>query len=174
MNRVRFAAATLMTTGLIMGVALAAQTPPAPDLHPILAGMKVTPPVRGEAQVEYTACPGTNVGCTKRDGNAVVTTVPVRNASSAPIARLAIEQTWYDKSGGVVTSTKGVINGLLQPGEVQTIRIETDYDPKMNGNQFVFTHANGTVKPAKVAKLDAPADAGKDAAAKPAPAAKKK
>jgi hypothetical protein len=34
----------------------------------------------------------------------------------------------------------------------------------MNGNGYNFTHANGTVKPKRVAKLD---DAPKPAAAKP-------
>ena len=48
------------------------------------------------------------------------------------------------------------INGLLQPGEIQTITIETPYNPKMNSNNWNFAHANGTVKPAKVKleKLD--------------------
>ena len=44
--------------------------------------------------------------------------ITVRNASAAPIARLQIAETWYDKAGAIVTAGRGVINGLLQPGEI--------------------------------------------------------
>ena len=64
--------------------------------------------------------------------------------------------------------------GLLQPGEVQTIVIETPYNAKMKQNNYNFSHANGTIKPHKVAKMGDE----KEPAAKPAsatkPAAKKK
>ena len=44
-----------------------------------------------------------------------------------------------------------MINGLLQPGEIQTIIIDTPFNAKMNSNSWNFSHANGTVKPQKVA-----------------------
>ena len=59
-------------------------------------------------------------------------------------------ETWYDKGGAIVAGGKGVINGLLQPGEIQTIVIETPYNPKMSSNAWNFSHANGTVKTSKV------------------------
>jgi hypothetical protein len=164
MNRARVAfSATLVTLTLATGTALAGQTAQAGQtgqapMTSVLAGKKFTPPLKGEAVIEFTA------PVTKREKDMVVTRVTVRNASVAPVPRLTISETWYDKSGAIVTGGKGGINGLLQPGEIQVITIETPYNPKMNGNQFNFTHANGTVKPAKVAKLEVP----KDAAAPPA------
>ena len=78
--------------------------------------------------------------------------------SAAPIARLMVTETWYDKGGAVVASGRGAVNGLLQPGEIQIITIETPYSPKMSSNNWNFTHANGTVKVAKVKTLEAPKD----------------
>src|SRR5207237_2839472 len=103
-------------------------------------------PIRGAASVESTqpvtkAIPGQNK---------VQTTIKVRNASAAPIARLSVTETWYDKGGAIIAGGKGVVNGLLQPGEIQTIVIETPYNKAMSSNNWNFTHANGNVKPAKV------------------------
>ena len=49
--------------------------------------------------------------------------------SAAPIPQLTIDETWYDKANNVIGGGKGVINGLLQPGEVQTIEIRTPVAP---------------------------------------------
>ena len=167
MNRMRQAlVATLVGVSSVGSLSVAAQDQPkAPALKSVLAGKKFTPPVRGEALVEIVqpvtkAQPGKNI---------VVTTIKVRNASLAPIARLQVTETWYDKGGTVVASSRAAINGLIQPQEVQTMTIETAYSPKLSSNNWNFTHANGTVKIAKVKSLDAP----KDAAAPPPPAAKK-
>ena len=180
MNRARFAAAaTLVCTTLSAGTALAGQASGQP-LQSVLAGKKLTPPIKGEATVEFTqpvtkAVPGKNM---------VQTTIKVRNASQAPIARLQITETWYDKSGAIVAGGKSAINGLLQPGEIQTMIIETPYNKAMSSNNWNFQHANGTVKPAKVKALDDPkpatttagaatgTTAGKEPAAKPATAKK--
>jgi hypothetical protein len=163
MNRAPFALAATFVT-LFAGAALAGQATQAPPMTSVLAGKKFTPPVRGQADVEFTA------PVSRREKNFVITRIQVKDISNAPIARLTITETWYDKGGAVVTGSKGFINGLLQPGEIQTITIETPYDAKMSSNNFTFTHANGTVKPTRVAKLDAPP---KDPAAKPAATAKK-
>jgi hypothetical protein len=166
MKRARFAlAATAVSTMMYAGVALSAQATQAPPMTSVLAGKKFTPPVRGEALIEFTqpvtkALPGKNM---------VQTVMKVRNSSVAPIARLTVNEIWYDKAGENVAGSRAVINGLLQPGEIQTLTIQTPYSPKMSSNNWVFTHANGTVKTAKVKTLEAP----KDAAATPAkPAAK--
>lgn len=166
MNRVHFAvAATLISTTMFAGAVVAAQST---QLTPVLAGKKIVPPVKGEATIDFTqpvtkALPGKNL---------VQTIIKVKNSTASPIARLQVAETWYDGGGAIIAGGRGVINGLLQPGEVQTITIETPYNAKMKSNNWNFTHANGTVKPTKVKSLDAPAaDA---AAAAPKAAAPKK
>jgi hypothetical protein len=164
MNRARFAvAATLVTTTLYAGAAFAAQATPGAPMTPVLAGKKFTPPVKGEALIEFTqpvtkAQPGKNM---------VVTTIKVRNQSAGPVARLQVAETWYDKAGAIVAGGRGTINGLLQPGEIATIEITTPYSAKMSSNNWNFTHANGTVKVAKVKTLEAPKDAAAAAPKKP-------
>src|SRR4051812_19998276 len=153
MNRARFAVAAAVISSMVSaGAALAAQagTTSSEPLHSVLQGKKITPPIRGEAAVEFTqpvtkAIPGQNK---------VQTTIKVRNASSAPIARLSVTETWYDKSGAIIAGGKSVINGLLQPGEIQTLVIETPYNKAMSSNNWNFAHANGSVKPAKVKTLE--------------------
>ena len=158
MNRVHFAvAATLISTTMFAGAVVAAQST---QLTPVLAGKKVVPPIKGEATIDFTqpvtkALPGKNL---------VQTTIKVKNSTPSPIARLMVAETWYDGAGAIIAGGRGVINGLLQPGEVQTITIETPYNSKMKSNNWNFTHANGTVKLTKVKTLDAPAA---DAAAAP-------
>ena len=155
-------AATLMAASLV-GVELVGQTPQAPQLEPILTGRKFTPPVKGQADVEYTAPK------TARDNktNTVITTIMVRNISQAPIARLRIDEVWYEKGGSVLTAGRGVINGVLQPQEIQTVKIETPWKAGMSSNNYQFSHANGTIKPHKVNKLEAPKDGAAPAAAPP-------
>jgi len=151
MNRVHFAvAATLISTTMFAGAVVAAQST---QLTPVLAGKKITPPIKGEATIDFTqpvtkALPGKNL---------VQTVSKVKNSTASPIARLQVAETWYDGAGAIIAGGRGVINGLLQPGEVQTITIETPYNAKMKSNNWNFTHANGTVKPTKVKTLDAPA-----------------
>ncbi len=167
MNRARLTSAALVVGSvMVTGIVMTAQVTQAPPMQSVLAGKKFTPPVRGEALVEIVqpvtkAQPGKNI---------VQTTIKVRNASLAPIARLQVTETWYDKGGVVVASSRAAINGLLQPQEVQTMTIETPYSPKLSSNNWNFVHANGTVKVAKVKTLDAPAAAD---AAKAPPTAKK-
>jgi hypothetical protein len=164
MNRARSVAAlTLWSAAVVAGSALAQQPAPAPPMQPILAGKKFTPPIKGQAEVDFEAV-------TKRDKDVVVTTMKVKNTSPGPIARLKVVETWFDKSNAAIPGGEGVINGLLQPGEIQTIEIRTPYNAKMNGNSWNFAHANGTIKPHKVKSFDAP---NAPAAAKPAATKKK-
>jgi hypothetical protein len=167
MIRARFVfAATLVAVGLAAASA-SAQAPAAPDFKPILAGKNFTPPVRGAAIVEFTKPD------TKRDKDLVITKVTVKNASTQPIARLTIEEIWYDKGGAIVGGGKGFINGLLPAGKVDTITIETPYNTKFNANNYKFTHANGTVTPKKVDKIDDPDAPAKAESKTPAKAAAK-
>ena len=155
-------AATLVTTASAAAVlaAQATQATQAPPMEPILAGRKIVPPARGEVIVEYTTA------VTRRDGPNVVTRLQVKNIGLAPIARLTFTETWYDKAGVIVTGNKGVINGLFQPGDIQTLTISTPYDARMSGNRQGFSHANGTVKTTRVAKFDVPKPAAAEAATK--------
>jgi len=154
MNRARSVAAlTILGAVLVAAAALADQAAPAPQappMQPILAGKKFTPPIKGQAEVDFEAV-------TKRDKDMVVTRMKVKNTSTGPIARLKVVETWFDKTNAAIPGGEGVINGLLQPGEIQTIEIRTPYNAKMNGNSWNFAHANGAVKPHKVKSLDAPA-----------------
>jgi hypothetical protein len=143
-------AAAVTVASLCAGDAFAGQQPQAPPMQSVLAGKKLIPPVRGEAVLEWAE------PSTRREKDMVVTRLVVRNASNAPIARLTINESWYDKGGANVTAGRGVINGLLQPGEVQLVVIETPWKAGMSGYQRQFAHANGTVKQVKVAKLEAP------------------
>ena len=120
MNRARLAfSATLIAATLAAGTALAGQATQAQPMPSVLAGKKFTPPIKGEAIIEFTQ------PVTKREKDLVVTRITVRNASVGPVPRLTVQETCYDKAGAIVTGGKGSINGLLQPGEIQVITIET-------------------------------------------------
>jgi hypothetical protein len=163
MNRARLTiAATLVGASFVAAAALAQTTPP--PMTSVLAGKKFTPAFKGQAEIDFTK------PVTKRDKEMVVTTIMVKNNASGPLLRLTIDETWYDKAGGLVTGGKGVLN-RLEPGEVATVKIETPFNAKMSANNYNFSHANGTVKPHAVPKLTAAGD--KEPAVKP-PAAKKK
>ena len=141
------------------------QSPQAPPMTSVLAGKKFSPPFKGQADVDYTK------PITKRDKDMVVTTLQVKNGTNAPLLRLTVDETWYDKAGGLVTGGKGIIN-RLEPGEVGTVKIETPFNAKMSANNYNFSHANGTVKPHRVDKLTTGGE--KEPAAKPAATTKKK
>jgi hypothetical protein len=158
-------AATTVALSIPAGVALFAQTPAAPDLHPILAGRAITPPFKGEAQIQVQWPPTTH-----RDKDNVVTTIRIKNISSGPLKGFKVDQPWYNKDGAVVASTTASVVGMFQPNEVQTLTLELPYHTGMDRNNYLFSHANGSVKkPETVAKIDAPAAT----AAKPATPAKK-
>jgi hypothetical protein len=157
-------AATLLGAGLISVTAFAQSAPQAPPMTSVLAGKKFTPPAQGAVEINFTK------PVTKKEKDMVITKIQVKNIMTKPIARLTITETWYGKDGSTVAGGKGVINGLLQPGEIQTVTIETPYNAKMSANNWNFSHANGTVpKPHKVEKL-VPGDA-KDVESAPAKAA---
>ena len=152
--RARFALAASIAAAALLGGELIAQTtttnPAAPPMKSVLAGKKLTPPIRGEAALEWVDPKP------EKKGDMVITKMTVRNASAAPIARLTINETWYNKAGNNVTAGRGVINGLLQPGEVAVVEITTPWKEGMSGFQRQYSHANGTIKPVKVQKLEVP------------------
>ena len=152
MNRTRFAVvATLVGASFasVTGSRLLAQK--APEFKSVLAGKKVAPPFKGQADVEYVQ------PVTKKNGDLVVTTIKVKNMASGPIARLKVTETWFDKANNIVGAGEGTLEKPLAPGEVETIVIQTLCTAKMNGNGYNFSHANGLVKPKRVKALDDPA-----------------
>jgi hypothetical protein len=176
MNRARHAFAATIVGALGIASALVAQETKAPDtkapeFKSVLAGKKFTPPLRGAAEVDFLR------SATKREGNMLVTKIQVKNMSTAPIPRLTIDEVWYDKNNEIIPGGKGVVQGLLQPGEIQTVEIKTPSNPAMTRSMLQFSHANGTVpKPHPVTSFAAPKEpATKGASAtKAAPTKKKK
>jgi hypothetical protein len=160
MNRARFAIIAALAT--LAGTHLLAQTPKAPEFKSVLANRKVEPPIKGQAEVEFMQ------PVSKRNGEVVTTLVRVKNVSQGPIARLTISETWFDGQTQVAAS-QGALDKILAPGAVDTVTIQTPWNARMKGNSWNFSHANGTVKPRKVAKIDdakAPAGAAKTTAKK--------
>ena len=161
MKRARIAAvATLVGVSLAGPTVLAQQ---APEMRSVLAGRKVEQAFKGQAEVEF-------VSSSTKSGDSVVTTMKVKNLSNGPIARLKVDETWFDKNQQPVGGSTGILEKMLEPGAVDTLTIRTPWKAGMNGNSWQFSHANGPVKPHKVAKLDEPKPG---AAAAKAPAKKK-
>jgi hypothetical protein len=161
----------------VVGVSVLAQSnSPASTsapLTPILSGKKFTPPIKGDASIDFVASKTTREGA--GDKAMLVTKFQVKNTSAAPIARLKIVETWYDKDGNVIPGGEASVNGLLQPNEVQTLEVRTPVNQKMASSKLQFVHANGGIpKPHRVTKIDGDTSAtdAKEAAAKPASATK--
>jgi uncharacterized protein YcfL len=106
-------------------------------------------PIRGVADIQYTK------PVIKRDKDVIVTTITVKNVSTGPIARLTIEEFWYDGGGNPVTGDKQFVRQPLMPGETATLVLKTPVKENMKSNQLKFSHQNGTIKPKIVPKLDA-------------------
>jgi len=126
-------------------------TPAAQDTQTPPARQRLVAPVRGVAQIGYTK-PVVKRG--KVGGkDFVITTMRIQNMATAPIAGLKVDDFWYDKQGNPLPSDSYRHPKPLQPGEVITVTLETPLDPRMNRNQWQFSHANGEIKPTLVPKL---------------------
>ena len=77
----------------------------------------------------------------------------IKNMAAGPIAGLKVDDFWYDKAGGPLPSDSYRHPRPLAPGEVITVTLETPADPRMNRNQWQFSHANGDIKPTLVPKM---------------------
>ena len=109
---------------------------------------KLVSPVRGVATIDYTAPQA------KRNGEFVVTTFRVKNTMTAPIAGFKVDEFWYDKAGNAVTGSPTFRwKAPLQPGQVIDVELKVPVNAAMNRNSYKFAHANGDVKPNRVAKL---------------------
>lgn len=134
---IRFIFLVLAPVALAVSTAASAQTPPA---APATAPTKFVPPVRGQADLGYMK------PITKRVKDEVVTTIKVKNLSLGSIAGLKIAEFWWDKAGNPVTGSDDRLKKPLLPNEVATLTLHTPYNPKMDRNNYTFTHANGTIK----------------------------
>ena len=105
-------------------------------------------PVKGLAEIQYTK------PVTKRDKDMAVTTFQVKNLSPAPIARLTVEEFWYDGAGNPVTGDKFIVKKPIMTGEIADVVLRTPIKENMKQNQLKFSHQNGTVKPKPVAKFE--------------------
>ena len=96
------------------------------EVHPAAQG-------RGAASGSRRA-PGTR----QEPGRAktVIRRRTLRNLSTSPIARLTVNEIWYDKDGGVVTGGRARINGLLQPSEIQVTYHQTPWNAGMRRQQL--------------------------------------
>ena len=150
MNFQKRTVALAAAIGFVLAPAALAQTPApaAPATQP--APRKLISPIRGEATVEYTR-PNT-----QRKGGNVVTTMTVKNTSTGPIAGFRIEESWADKTGNLAGGDTYRHPKPFMPGEVITVTLTTPANARMQNNSLNFVHANGTVKPKSVPKIDVP------------------
>ena len=114
-------------------------------------GPRLAPPLRGEVTVEYTEPD------VERTGNAIVTTIRLRNASTTgAIAGLEVEETWYDGNNNLIPGDTQRIRQPLQPGDVVEVVLTTPIQQNMQRNTYNFSHANGSVNAELVEELEAP------------------
>jgi hypothetical protein len=132
--------------GFLIAPAAFAQTP-APAAQ---APRKLISPIRGEATVEFTS-PNT----TRKGGN-IVTVMVIKNTSPLPIAGFRLEESWADKTGNLAGGDVYRHPKPFMPDEVITVTLTSPANPRMVRNSFNFIHANGTVKPKNVPKIEVP------------------
>ena len=139
-----FLALTLAVVVFGGAAAAFAQEPAAPPSKPVWIN-----PIRGTADIQYLK-PVIKV---EKDGT-IVTTFQVKNMSTGPIARLTIEEFWWDKNNNPVSGDKQFLKKPLMPGEIGTIVLHTPKNPNMNRNSYKFSHQNGEIKPKVVTKFE--------------------
>jgi len=139
---------TVLTGAALTGVVLLASGSAFAQAPATPSSTKLISPVRGQAEIGFMQ------PVTKREGGMIVTTIKIKNLSSAPIAGLKVDEFWYDKAGDPVTGAQPFrYRKPLMPGEVIDVVLKVPTNPKMSSNQYKFEHANGTIKPTKMPKL---------------------
>jgi hypothetical protein len=130
---------------LVAGVSAAfAQEPAATPAKPVWIN-----PLRGTAEIQFV----TSQVKLDKEGY-VVKTFEVKNMSNAPIARLKIEQFWWDKNNNPVPGDAQFLKKPLMPGEVATIVLKTPKSANMFRDNYKFSHQYGDVKPKQVKKFE--------------------
>ena len=151
--------------GFLFAPVAFAQTPAPAAPATATAPRKLISPFRGDATVEFTQ------PVTKRDGANVVTTMTVKNTSPGPLAGFRLEENWADAGGNLAGGDIYRHPRPFMAGEVIDVKFTTPFNARMKNNSYNFVHANGNVKPKKVAKIGGPEVEAKPAAK--APEAKK-
>jgi hypothetical protein len=107
---------------------------------------KFVTPLKGTVQVEFTEPQA------KQEGNMVVTRIKVKNVSKGPIGGFKVDEYWYNAKGDAVSGaqTFRVLKPMM-PGDIVEVVLKSPKTPDMNRVNRIFAHANGTVKPTKVA-----------------------
>ena len=136
--------------GILFAPAAIAQTPAPAAPAAQAAPRKLISPYRGEATVEYTR------PVTKPAGANVVTTMTIKNTSPGPLAGFRLEESWSDKTGNLAGGETYRHPRPFMPGEVINVTLTTPRNSRMSSNSYNFVHANGTIKPKAVPKIDVP------------------
>ena len=106
-------------------------------------------PVRGTVEIQYVD------SAIKVDKEGyVVKTFQVKNVSIGPIARLTIEQFWWDKNNNPVPGDKQFLRKPLMPGQIETLVLKTPKNANMFRDNYKFSHQYGDVKVKKVTKFE--------------------
>ena len=134
--------------GFLFAPVALAQTPAQPAAP--AAPRKLISPFRGDATVEFTQA------VTKRVGANIETTMVIKNTSPGPLAGFRLEESWADKTGNLAGGDVYRHPKPFMPGEVINVKLTTPFNARMQSNSYNFVHANGTVKPKKVPKIDVP------------------
>jgi hypothetical protein len=117
---------------------------------------RMKPPLKGTAAIEFIA------NKPKVANGEVQGVIKVKNVDTAPIVGLKIDEYFYSK-GKEVSACTSRQRSPIAPGEIVELTI-TCQNPKeaVDGNNLLFTHANGKVQPKQVKSFG-------DASAKAAP-----
>src|SRR2546427_13217709 len=109
MTRARFFSAAPAVCAAFVGSTVIAKqsTPQAPPMQSILAGKKFIPPVKGQPEIEYVKSP------TRREGSTLVTKITVKKTMTAPIPRLKVAETWYNRQQNMLPGGGAVGGGLV-------------------------------------------------------------
>ena len=133
----------VVAASVALAQAAPAQAPAAP-----VSKARFVDTVRGTAEIQYMK-PVIRV---EKDGT-IVTTFQIKNVSPKAIARMTIEEFWYDKGGNPVSGDKQFLKRPLMPQEIGTIILRTPKNANMDRNSYKFSHGNGDVKPKVVPKF---------------------
>jgi hypothetical protein len=142
MRRAWFAMAFAMFCSVLAAGPAIAQTPAAP------ARPKFVAPVKGTAEIGHLK-PAVKVTPTE-----VVTTFKIKNLSNGAIAGLRVDEFWYDKAGNMLPGDSQRVRQPIQPGQVVEVVLRTPKNPKMDRNNYQFSHANGQIKAKLLTKIE--------------------
>ena len=174
MKRLAFLTVVFLCCLSFIPAALAQTPKPAPAAKPAtsttaapapvsdeLMKARMKPPVKGTAAIEFIASKPKVVN------GEVQGVIKVKNVDDAPIAGLRVDEYFYS-NGKEVSACTARQRSPIAAGEIVELAISCP-NPKeaVNGNNLMFTHANGKVQPKQVKSFG-------DASAKAKAAPKKK